>query len=329
MTITQLPPAIRVTGERIDSLVEAITSHRISDVAVGARARLIRLLDEDSAAADRLINERTRDIENDPVYRIECECLPNPIELAAVNANHLADRLAAYLGYYHDLPCEISIDLKQGDGQVIPREGATRPLFVTETSPIYTVMWMSPDGAREMKRMPADSFINRLCKNLARRAALPPGHASRVWDITVCDQSGENITSEFPMLTPRRDEGVLPFAEAYVPLDTHPLQVVAHMEKLVQRYPDVWEGGVTNGLGIFHWKRSGFLVEVQTVKGGRAACIPLRVAIHRINCVALGLPMSAPENAVERLVRIAEGSPRLDRAALYQLAIGEGTETAA
>ncbi|WP_336214737.1 hypothetical protein [Nonomuraea sp. LPB2021202275-12-8] len=329
MTITQPPPALRITGERIDSLVDAITNQRISDVGVAARSRLIHLLDEDSAAADRLINERTRDIENDPVYRIECECLPNPIELAAVNANHLADQLAAYLGYYHDLPCEISIDLEQGDGQVIPREGATRPLFVTEISPLYTVTWMTRDGAREMKRMPADRFKDRLGKNLARRAALAPNHASRVWDITVRDQSGRDITSEFPMLTPHRDEGVLPFAEAYVPLDTHPLQVVAHMEKLVQRYPDVWEGGVLDGLGIFHWKRSGFLVEVQTVKGGTAACIPLRVAIHRINCAALGLPMSTNEKAVERLVRVAEGSPRLDRATLYQLAIGEGTETAA
>ncbi|TMR99562.1 hypothetical protein [Nonomuraea basaltis] len=328
MTITHTP-ALRVTGERIDSLVEAITSHRLSDVGVAARARLIRLLDEDSAAADRLINERTRAIENDPVYHIECECLPNAIELAAANANHLADRLAAYLGFYHDLPCEVSIDLVQGDGQVIPREGATRPLFVTEASPVYAVTWMSTDGAREMKRITADRFKGRLGKTLSRRAALPPGHASRVWDITVRAQDGTDVTSEFPMFTPRRDDCVPPFAEAFIPLDADPVRVVAHMEKLVQRYPDVWEGGITNGLGIFHWSRSGFLVEVQNVEDGQPAHIPLRVAIHRINCAALGLPMSAPEKAVERLIRIAEGSSHLDRATLYQLAIGERAESVA
>ncbi|MFC7582486.1 hypothetical protein ACFQYP_00755 [Nonomuraea antimicrobica] len=320
---------IAVTSERLENLVKAIVDHRISDIGVAARARLISLLDGDSPAADRMINKHTQDIENNPVYRIESECLPNPIMLAAVTANHLADQLAAYLGYYHDLPCEVSLDLEQGDGQVLPYEGATHPLFITESSPLYTVTWMSPDGPREMKRIHADRFEARLGKKIARRAALPPGHASRVWGVSVRDRHGQDITSQFPMLTPRREDSVLPFAEAYIPLDADPVRVVAHLETLAQRYPDVWNGGVINGLGIFHWSRSGFLVEVQNAETGRPACIPLRVAIHRINCAALGLPMTAHEQAVERLIRIAQGSSHLDRSDLYQLAIGEAEELSA
>ena len=329
MTTTTNAPALRVTGERLESLVKAIVDHRISDVGVAARARLISLLDGDNAAADRMINRHTKVIENDPVYRIESECLPNPIMLAAVSANHLADQLAAYLGYYHDVPCEVAVDLVQGDGQVIPNDGPTRPLFVTEISTLYTVTWMSTDGPREMKRIPADRFEARLSKKLARRATLPQGHTSRVWDISVLDRQGQNITSQFPMLTPHSNDGSIPFAEAYITLDADPLRVVDHMEKLVERYPDVWEGGIANGLGIFRWRKSGFLVEVQRVETGRPACIPLHTAIHRINCVALGLPMTAHEKAVERLIRIAQGSSHLDRSDLYQLAIGKTEELGA
>ncbi|MEV0313579.1 hypothetical protein [Nonomuraea fuscirosea] len=329
VTITTHAPIQRVTGERLEILVQAVVEHRLSDIGVAARARLISLLDGDSTAADRMINRHIKDIENDPVYRIESECLPNPIVLAAVTANHLADQFAAYLGYYHDLPCEVSLDLEQGDGQVLPHEGPTRPLFVTELSPLYTVTWMSTDGPREMKRIHADRFEARLGKKLARRAALPPGHASRVWGISVRDRHEQDITSQFPMLTPHREDGVLPFAEAYIPLDADPVRVVAHLETLAQRYPDVWKGGVINGLGIFHWSHSGYLVEVQTSEDGQPANIPLATAIHRINCAALGLPMTAHEKAVERLIRIAHGSSHLDRSALYQLAIGEAEELSA
>ncbi|MEV1167401.1 hypothetical protein [Nonomuraea sp. NPDC049784] len=328
MTITTPEPTLPVTAKRLRSLVEAIIDNRLSDIGVAVRARLIDLLQGNHENADRLINQRVKKIENDPVYRIECDRLPNPIMLAAVSPTHLSDQLATYLALYCDLPCEVTIDLEQGDGQVIPAAGVTCPVFVTEVPHLYTVAWMSMDGPREMKRMPADQFNARLGKALARRAALPPGHASRVWNVTVRDQNGQDVTAAFPVLTPRRDDGVLPFAEAYMPLDADPLRVVTHMEKLVQRYPDVWEGGITNGLGIFRWSHSGYLVEVQRVETGQPASIPLRVAIHRINCAALGLPMTAHERAVQRLVRLAEGASNLDRDTLYQLAIGEAEATA-
>ncbi|WP_431928666.1 hypothetical protein [Nonomuraea jabiensis] len=328
MSITTTEPTPPVTAKRLRSLIEAAVDNRLNDIGVAVRARLIDLLHGHHANADSLINQHVKKTENDPVYRIECDRLPNPIMLAALNASHLSDQLATYLALYCNLPCEVTIDLEQGDGQVIPAAGATCPVSVTETSPTYTVAWMSEDGPREMKRISGDQFNARLGKTLARRAALAPGHASRVWDVTVRDKHDQNVTAAFPVLTPRSNDGVLPFGEAYIPLDADPVQVVAHMETLVQRYPDVWSGGVIDGLGIFHWSHSGYLVEVQTVEGGRPANIPLRVAIHRINCAALGLPMTAHERAVERLVRLAEGVSRLDRDTLYQLAIGEAEASA-
>ncbi|SDL74895.1 hypothetical protein SAMN05421874_12883 [Nonomuraea maritima] len=327
MTITPPAPALRVTGKRLDELVDGVINNRLTDVGVAARDRLVQLLDGDGQAADRMINQRVKDVENDPVFRVECDRLPNAILLAALNAAHLANQLAAYLCLYHGLACEVTIDLEQGDGQVIPIEGATSPVFIKVAAPVYNARWQTAEGPREMLRITAERFNARLGIGLARRASLPPGHLSRVWDITVSDATGRDVTSDFPVIHPRRSAGVIPFAEAYVPLDATPARVAAHMERLVERYPDVWKGGLTeDGLGIFHWMNSGFLVEVQTVPEAPAAYTTLPVAIHRINCAALGVPMSSPMDLVERLVRVAEATSVRDRNTIYQLAIGEVTE---
>ncbi|GAB2918232.1 hypothetical protein ACFMQL_20255 [Nonomuraea fastidiosa] len=320
MTITS--PERRVTSKRIDTLIAAAAHNRLTDIGVAARQRLVDLLG-DERDADRRINRHVREVENDPVYKVECDRLANPIVLAATNAMHLANQLAQYLALYADLPCRVVINLIQGDGQVIPDEGATSPVFITPMEPLYDVTWQTPQGERQMLRITSKTLKARLGKVLTCRAKLPPSHLSRVWDITVRDKTGRDVTTEVLDID---SDGAVPFAQAYVPLDATPVRVAAHLERLTQRYPHLWEGGFADGLGIFHYRQSPYLVEVQTTPDAALASIPLATAIHRINCAALGLPMTTPEEAVARLVRIAEQSGAGDRLALYQIATGEVTE---
>jgi hypothetical protein len=318
MSITTHTATFRVTGERLASLIEAAVENRLDDVGVAARIRLIDLLDGDSKAADRMINTRVREVENDPVYRIECDRLPNPIMLAAVNANDLADQFAAYLGYHHDVACEVSIDLVQGDGRMIPSEGATSPVFVRELAPTFTVTWMTSWGRRTMKDLTADQINSRLGQNLARKAALGHEDSHRVWNVVVTDIHGTDVTAEFEVL--RRT--VVPFEEAHVSPDIDAAGLAAHLDRLVQRYPHLWEGTSHNGICAYRYRSSGYLIEVSTIPHLNAF-MQLTEAIRRVNCIALGLPPHTPAAAVERLVRVGRGFADTPRRALREWALGE------
>ncbi|MFI9553671.1 hypothetical protein [Nonomuraea endophytica] len=313
-------PIVTVTGQHLIAALAAIAAeHRLCVVGPLARTRLIGLLQGDTGTADQLINTIVCQTENDPVYMVECERLPNPIALAATSTDDLADKVATYLTLYADLPCEVTIDLTQGDGRVHPVQGGTSPLFIREVAPTYTIAWMTPSGPREMKDLTADQINATLGQNLAKRAS-----CGWVTNIVVTSEEGRDVTAEFDLF--RTDTAtIVPFAEAHIVPGATALQVVAHLDGLVQRYPHLWRaipGANDQEVRAFQHRTTGLMTIVDTADQGRAY-MELPLAIRRVNCIALDLPLSTPAEAIDRLIRIARGHANTPRRILREWATSE------
>ncbi|MEU6783441.1 hypothetical protein ABZ912_29960 [Nonomuraea angiospora] len=325
-------PIAVASEQRIAYLAMNAAEHRLCGIGVLSRQRLIRALNNDTAEADRLINSITEQIENDPVYLVTMTILENPVALAATSATDLADKLATFLNLYHELPCKVEIDLEQGDGHMSPQTGGTLHFYVREIAPTYSITWMTKWGERTQKALTRDRIIKRLGKNLAHRAALPLGDDNRVWNIAVHDQHDNDVTGTFAGLASlRKRVDRVPFAEAHIALDSDTETVIRHLDGLVQRHPHLWEGRAHGLYRVYRCKAVGFggnIIEIwhNTREPVVPFISPLANAVHRINCIALGLPIHTTPDAVERLIRVARGFADTPRRTLRGWAAGEVTE---
>ncbi|MEQ4717861.1 hypothetical protein [Nonomuraea sp. B19D2] len=323
---------IAVTSEqRIANLAMNAAEHRLCGIGVLSRDRLIRALNADTAEADRLINQVVEQIENDPVYLVESVLLENPVALAAANAADLADKLATFLKLYHKVPCKAEIDLEQGDGHVYPQTGGAIAISVREIAPTYTVTWMTKWGQRTRVDITRSLFNRRLGKNLARRAALPSGDDNRVWNIAIHDKDGNDVTDTFEVLAGiRRTADRVPFAEAHIALGSDTETVIRHLDGLVERFPHLWEGSAHGFYRVYRCKVTGYsgnIIEIWAnhLRPTTQFPHPLTGAVHRINCIALGLPIHTPPDAITRLICVARGIADTPRRILREMATGEVT----
>lgn len=320
---------ITIIGEqRIAHLIMDAARHRLCGIGVLSRDRLIRALNADSAEADQLINAAVEQIEIDPVYLVEGDVLENPVALPATSTADLANKLASFLKLYRELPCQVELDLEHGDGHIYTQAGGTIAVSVREVAPTYTVTWMTKWGQRDRLEIPRDLFNRRLGKNLAHRAALPPGEDHRVWGITVRDKHGNDVTDSFDVLTKRADR--VPFAEAHIAPGSDTETVIRHLDGLAERHPHLWERSVHGLYRSYRCTMAGYGgSSIQLWSSSREPIAPfdhpLAQAIHTINCIALGLPVHAMPAAVERLIRIATAADDIPGQTLRQWATGEVT----
>ncbi|WP_113705450.1 hypothetical protein [Nonomuraea lactucae] len=317
--------------QRIAHLAMDAAEHRLCGIGVLSRHRLIQALIDDTAEADRLINSVTEQIENNPVYLVTIAILDNPVALAAASATDLADKLTTFLALYKELPCKVEIDLEQGDGHVYPQTGGTIAISVREIAPTYTVTWMTKWGQRTRLDITRSLFDRRLGKNLGHRAALPSGDDHRVWDIAVHDKHNSDVTNTFEVLTGvRKPADRVPFAEAHIALGSDTETVIRHLDGLVQRHPHLWESSAHGLYRVYRYKAAGYsgsMIEIWSQDRGLVALFisPLAKAVHRINCIALSLPLTTTPDAVDRLIRVARGFADSPRRVLREWAAGEVT----
>ncbi|MGR6915371.1 hypothetical protein ACU635_14095 [[Actinomadura] parvosata] len=315
----------------VASMALAAAEHRLCGIGVLSRDRLIRALNSDAVVADRLINQVVERIENDPVYLVESVLLDNPVALAATGATDLADKLATFLKLYRETPCEVEIDLEQGDGHAYPQTGGAIAISVREIAPTYTVTWMTKWGQRTQLHMTRGLFNRRLGKNLAHRAALPPGDDHRVWDVAIRDKGGNDVTDTFDVLAAiRKPADRVPFVEAHIALGSDTEAVIRHLDGLVERYPHLWEGNAHGIYRVYRHKAIGYSGNIIQIWTHHLRPIspfphPLADAVHRINCIALGLPIHTPPDAVTRLICVARGFADTPRRILREMATGEVT----